>query len=989
MDKYRKTRLFDVDFYTNKGKAKAVKDTLKAQMTKSQQFMIAKYDCYKHNDGYLKPYMQYALVSTSHLKAILEQDRNLCEALTEGRDFCRVFFDVEKEGVKLKDPLEVVKEKILSALPDALMNISGSHKVYDDGRERYSYHIILGNYHAESLDDFTAIKAFCLSHKEHGFDETVYRRDGLLKFMNQSKGDKRVVQAYISGSEEILDHTVTHQTLGKTVSQHIVEVTNLQKYLEKAITKGKKNTMKEHLENPNAKKIKLEDVDTFLKMNLPTPTDLDIYQDPPLKLLQYLPNYPRYHQHQWSHKICTRIARWCKYVGISWDDFWKWNQQKDDSEKRKHRYWNYWCSIDLVKYPVSSKLVSTYLTCYVYNKDISKSHPVRQMIASYNTQFNHKSDKRHLDVEDHEKAARHKAVIMHVPLGGAKSHSSMKWLEKHIGKNPAAIILWMTCRVALAKEQRGRINELTGCSFWKYYDDLTRKQKEDPNRPQEQYFTLLKSFDPENECVKDMDGTWTLFTERLRGAKKVVFLDGFITQITTGFLADLNETPYIAGSAIPPPPRKMVLCDCSEYIYDQIEKCLARGEKIFIGTGAKGKKKVTPESSVEHIVSTVLKGHPTWKLGVEILAYHGDTKEAKRDLEKGAVNVWGDPQVRDVVGNAALSIGIDFSPSPEELASGKIVQFDRVFGILQPSCISPRDFFQLLYRVRQPKSDTFTVYLAKPLSEGWKRKRKVKRALPSSHIYDNLVKRVETELHAANSLAYKQMFKKFCEWMNIEIVEGIETLTDEEKAAVGNTFDWSHNMFAWHHFEDISKETYETYRDLLQESEMTVAMFLEMKKHEFKNLVPSEQQEVAWNDEKHLVYALTSLIRHEENISNARFRPVMQTQIIYDFYKANNMSYGDKIPLNAVCNTPFDVIQRAFGFHNALTTYAMHLFSKLLNIYFESRVLYKDYTQSSSGKQYAWVSETADIGKLYTTIKDYREQLRRELLFGDDTDDEV
>ena len=407
----------------------------------------------------------------------------------------------------------------------------------------------------------------------------------------------------------------------------------------------------------------------------------------------------------------------------------------------------------------------------------------------------------------------------------------MKWLEKFIKQNPRASILWATCRVALAKDQRGRIQNLTGYPWWQFYDDLTWKQKNDPRREQEQYFvcsiqsirllmgqydvivideceTFLKSFDPENKCVKDMEKTWKLFIDQLTHAKKVIFLDGFITQITTGLLADLQMKPYIAGSAIPPPPRKMILCDSAAYIYDQIEKGLANGEKIFVATGAKGKKRVDPEGSVEHIASTILKQHPTWKRGVEILVYHGDADTAKRELAKGAVNVWGDPKVRLVIGNAALAVGIDFSPSEEQLASGRIKQFDRVVGILQPSCISPRDFFQLLYRVRQPKSDTFTVYLAKPLSQGWKRGNGVKRALPASPAYDNFVKHIETELRAANSLSHKQMFKKFCQWMNIEIEEGIETLTDEELSAVQSRFDYSHSMFAWHNIYDISDDLY-------------------------------------------------------------------------------------------------------------------------------------------------------------------------------------
>ncbi|KAJ3267423.1 hypothetical protein HK104_005908 [Borealophlyctis nickersoniae] len=664
-----------------------------------------------------------------------------------------------------------------------------------------------------------------------------------------------------------------HKTSSQQISQSIVGLPTLLECLKDAVPKSKRKALKEQIKDPTTKKIKLSDVDIFPKMNLPTPPDLDVYQDEPLKLLKYLPNNVRYHEHQLSHNICCRIARWCKYVVISWDDFWAWNKQKDDSTKREEKYRRYWRTMNLVKYAVSSKLVATYLVNYVYDKNILKTHPIRQMIASYNTKFDHKAETRHFSIQDHIKAEGSKAVIMHVPLDGAKSHSSMKWLEKDIKENPDGMVLWLSCRIALTKDQCGRIEKLTDCDKWKYYDKLSWAQKEDPNREQEQYFvcsiqsihrarglydvivideceTFLKSFDPENKCVPDMKRTWNLFQDQLNHANKSILLDGFITQITTGLLSEMGITPYTAGSACPPPLRKMLLCDTSCYIYDLIEKAFGRGEKIFIGTGAKGKSRPDREDSVEHIASTILKNHPKWKRGVEVLVFHGDTTQAKKSLERGAVSVMGNPKVRVVVGNAALSIGIDFSPTPEQLSSGDITQFNQVFSILQPSCISMPDFFQLLYRVRQPNNDTFIVYLAKPLSHGWKRNKGVKRELPDCNIYHNLVKRLEVELRSSNSLSYKQMFKKFCEWMNIEIIDGVETLTDEEKSAIEATFDYSQNMFAWSNIRDLNSAEYEIYREQLMTSSMDAEAFLQMEKFEFKKLVPPHAQEEKWDQEK-------------------------------------------------------------------------------------------------------------------------------------------
>ncbi|KAJ3244143.1 hypothetical protein HK104_008067, partial [Borealophlyctis nickersoniae] len=156
------------------------------------QFMIARYNLIMRKDGYLRTYVHYALVTTKKLEPILKNDHQICEVLTDGKGFYRVFFDVEKEGKNVSDPLKSVTEKISLLLPNADLNISGSHKTYDDGREKYSYHIIVSNYHPECLDDFAPLKAFCIANKDLGFDECVYRQEGLLKCINQSKGDGRV-----------------------------------------------------------------------------------------------------------------------------------------------------------------------------------------------------------------------------------------------------------------------------------------------------------------------------------------------------------------------------------------------------------------------------------------------------------------------------------------------------------------------------------------------------------------------------------------------------------------------------------------------------------------------------------------------------------------------------------------------------------------------------------------------------------------------------
>lgn len=53
------------------------------------------------------------------------------------------------------------------------------------------------------------LKMFCRLHKSPGFDYRVYKRNRLMKAINQSKLGGRV-QAYVKGDEDPMRHLVLH-----------------------------------------------------------------------------------------------------------------------------------------------------------------------------------------------------------------------------------------------------------------------------------------------------------------------------------------------------------------------------------------------------------------------------------------------------------------------------------------------------------------------------------------------------------------------------------------------------------------------------------------------------------------------------------------------------------------------------------------------------------------------------------------------------------
>ncbi|KAJ3001164.1 hypothetical protein HKX48_003025, partial [Thoreauomyces humboldtii] len=392
----------------------------------------------------------------------------------------------------------------------------------------------------------------------------------------------------------------------------------------------------------------------------------------------------------------------------------------------------------------------------------------------------------------------------------------MAYLKQVIAADPSLKIMWLVPRETLGKDQRGRIEELTGCDKWKYYFELSAKEKGDTDRAQEQYFvcclhsighsrglydfivmdeceTLLKCYDTENTLIKQMKGNWNQFIANLQNAKKVIYLDGFVTGITKDFITNIGAVPYILGSSMPPDERRMEMCKKVEYIYNAIDEDLRKGLKVAVVVGAKGKSDVTKIGSVEHIYSTFLEKYPDMK----ILAYHADKSVEKKKLEGGKVNdIWCDPEVKLVVYNASCSVGISCDPKQPDLESGRLQQFEKVYGICNPSIVDMRDFFQMLYRVRQPLVKIFKVYLSPPQSKGRRMNEGVERLLPhqTDKAYWQLQKHIANERKANNSKDYKALFAQFCSWMNIKLSDEVKLeLTEEQFTAVSGMLNWDHN----------------------------------------------------------------------------------------------------------------------------------------------------------------------------------------------------
>ncbi|KAJ3034210.1 hypothetical protein HK097_004575, partial [Rhizophlyctis rosea] len=192
-----------------------------------------------------------------------------------------------------------------------------------------------------------------------GVDAELYKRNGLIKCINQSKGDGHV-QERISGSESLLDHTVLHNIPDDAIP---IETRSLPIFSKMA----RKRKQEDQGGNKRRKKVHIAKAARLPKMNLNPPPDFDLYHATPLEKLDIMPIPKRGDNHMLAHSFCTKVARWCKEVRISFDQFWEWNKKKDDSDERRSKYEKYWKNCPRMKHNMMNRFLM-----WVYGKDILK-----------------------------------------------------------------------------------------------------------------------------------------------------------------------------------------------------------------------------------------------------------------------------------------------------------------------------------------------------------------------------------------------------------------------------------------------------------------------------------------------------------------------------------------------------------------------------------------------------------------------------------------
>ena len=251
----------------------------------------------------------WAVITPDRLPKLISSNRGIYEIIINRKR--KVYFDIDHYGET--DTVDQCKKVIRDVLHDAQLQISGSIEtdvLLEDKQistTKYSYHIVVNNYHVDNLEECAGIRGFCQSHEELGFDWKVYTKNRAMKCINQSKIGKPV-QTFIEGNSDVRSHLIT--------SFFDSDSKNATTYFNEWIEPTEPIIF-------NSIKQKHDIVPSEIK---------DITE--PVHLVRLI---PRDH----DHRVTYTVALYFLYLGKSFEDFWNWAQDKNNTRNRLQRWQTY------------------------------------------------------------------------------------------------------------------------------------------------------------------------------------------------------------------------------------------------------------------------------------------------------------------------------------------------------------------------------------------------------------------------------------------------------------------------------------------------------------------------------------------------------------------------------------------------------------------------------------------------------------------------
>jgi len=876
---------------------------------------------------------QWGITTPDNLAKITNKNRFLYEVvLSELKR--KLFFDVDCDrnsypDIIASDLLEQIKAVIETEFPGAILQISGS--VTDT---KISYHIIISNYIADTSDDMLVLKNFAERYSSLHFDVKVYTSNRLMKLINQSKPDLRV-QYHIFGDEDRTKHFITC-----FFDVNSININTSAIFKEQIKLEDKDDNKFNLLEIP--------------QLNMTLPELFDWNTSSFFVKLNIIPLFERNHKNTLSHNNIKKIMIWCKQTDISFEEFWNWNLKKENSKIRLQKWFEIWSSTDLnigvssieaiVKrfYPKITENKSTMIFKRNFNIESEQSNKILV-------------DSQFLNKDSINNSTKY--TILCSPMGSNKTGAIVENLNSEK-------VLWITPRITLSENTLKRLND-DGYLF-SNYKDYTTQEKENGKLEesgnvicsiqslhylQQEYSTIivdeietvLNTFN--ENCMthgKHCIINWMSLKDYLLKAKNVYLMDAFTTKLTTEMIRQVEphqvvDLVYTSQEANPRFFNELE--SFNDWVF-KIKEALQAKKKIYVFTPYKNGVK-----GVETISNMLIKAFG-WQDNKQIISYHsGKTKEKKAlyNCDK----IWGDKELRCIITNSCITVGVNFNTRDI---------FDEVFCFYSPS-IAVRDFIQGITRVRHPKSNIMNIYMEK--TSFFKEYLPKAYDEPNCEIFKTMKVNLDIE-RKANQNNFETLYF-LCEKANIKFLYNRpEHTTEVNRKEIKRLLEETNLSIPWDDIKTISYDEMNHIGMILNSNLDTLQLRLEFEKYHFSTLFSDQEKaKLYWDSgKKNFVEKINILLNNPNHIINS-------------LYKNNDMKLNKPVKSNPILgNITLSEIQEDFKFHNQPKDNRIDLIMKMINAFFETKVVSLEKAKEGNYK-YTQVTINDKKYLKYTTSKTF------------------
>ncbi len=799
------------------------------------------------------PYRTYTQCTQNALLSRLNIDNGLYEII-DNYPF-KPYFDIDQPytggTLEINDHLPQYINVLNELFKNADFAICGNITT-----EKISFHIVIHNYLVRDKDERDQLKTIA----EHiNADDKVYTSGRLMRQINQNKplqtrplriiqGEpkKHIITAFFEPNA--LQFPEWRDDLKNNDSDHLTTI-------KMAIQVQKMNTSFNIANQPRA----------VLNKSI----DFDIFTASPLELLQIAPLTDRH-----GHEYTARIATFCYYNGVQFDEFFKWRIENkrlktEETEESARKRWR-----DLWDYKVKNyKPMNIQNLIWLILQDCPSLHTDRffgackRLLTINNAQGVENLKVDQLTAEIFSEMPN-KYICVKIGMSGGKTYNTMKYL-----KECAGAWAWLSPNIALAMNTHHR---MTADNM----DVLNYNEHKGANRPNvkkadavicclNSIYLLADPYDPKymegknydtiiideidtfllkwhdngtlNNAKTDKRALWHKFIRLLRNAKKVIFLDAFLSRITLDFIKAIeadtggrppltpatvcNRIPLIITRTIEETPRKVqFLENKSKFDADLISDLIA-GKKLFIFYPYKNRQEHKNYLSMEEL-NDFLKETIKTATGRELKSkyYHGETDQKQG---KDLYNVNESWEGLDfVICNNKITVGVSFEG---------ITPFDRVYiGVAGMN--SPRDILQVSYRPRQLNDELvkicfFDRFNTRPNFKA-DEKYIVSETGENCPIYDILVNNIIAEKYSP----LQQTTLLFATMAKYKIIDGNDEADEIIKKKIKIYLDQNQVKYTFTSIKDIDQQIAEEYHLLqIYKGEATIREQMEYKKYKFRS----------------------------------------------------------------------------------------------------------------------------------------------------------